>query len=73
MPMRFVYFGIALFDRRQFDESVAAYREAIAIRPTYPIAWNNLGNSLRMLGEVDEAEAVFRDSTSASIPAICRH
>lgn len=54
-----VYLGIALFDKRKFNESVAAYREAIAIRNAFPIAWNNLGNSLRMLGEIDQSEACF--------------
>jgi tetratricopeptide (TPR) repeat protein len=57
-----VYLGIAFFDQRRFAESVDSYREAISIRPTFPIAWNNLGNSLRMLGEVDEAEACFEES-----------
>ena len=57
-----VYLGIVLFDRREFEQSVAAYREAIQIQPTYPIAWNNLGNSLRMLGRVDEAEECFEQS-----------
>ncbi|EMI19699.1 TPR repeat-containing protein [Rhodopirellula maiorica SM1] len=51
-----VYLGIAFFDQRDFQQSVAVYREALAIRPQFPIAWNNLGNSLRMLGKIDEAE-----------------
>jgi tetratricopeptide (TPR) repeat protein len=54
-----VYLGIALFDQRDFEQSVDAYRQAIAIRSHYPIAWNNLGNSLRMLGRVEEAESCF--------------
>ncbi|MGV3486168.1 MAG: tetratricopeptide repeat protein [Planctomycetaceae bacterium] len=51
-----VYLGIALFDQRRFTESVESYRRAIAIQPEFPVAWNNLGNSLRMLGEIDEAD-----------------
>jgi tetratricopeptide (TPR) repeat protein len=54
-----VYLGIACFDQRDFEQSVAVYREAIAIRKHFPIAWNNLGNSLRMLSRVDEAEDCF--------------
>jgi Tfp pilus assembly protein PilF len=57
-----VYLGIALFDKRDFAGSVAAYREALAIRDEFPIAWNNLGNSLRMMGEVDQAESCFERS-----------
>ncbi len=51
-----VYLGIALFDQRRFQESVDSYRCALAIEKQFPIAWNNLGNSLRMLGEIDEAD-----------------
>ena len=51
-----VYLGIAQFDQRKFQESVESYRRAIAIEKHFPIAWNNLGNSLRMLGQIDEAE-----------------
>lgn len=54
-----VYLGIVLFDRRQFAESIDAYRRAIRFRSEYPIAWNNLGNSLRMAGHLEEAEACF--------------
>jgi hypothetical protein len=54
-----VYLGIAMFDRRQFEDSVACYRRAISLRDDFPVAWNNLGNSLRMLGEIDEADRCF--------------
>lgn len=57
-----VYLGIGQFDQRDFEGSVASYRKALAIRDAFPIAWNNLGNSLRMLGEIDEAEACFEKS-----------
>ena len=51
-----VYLGIAQFDQRQFADSVASYRRALSIERQFPIAWNNLGNSLRMLGETEEAD-----------------
>ncbi|TWT59172.1 tetratricopeptide repeat protein [Allorhodopirellula solitaria] len=57
-----VYLGIAQFDLRDFAGSVGSYRKALAIKKHFPIAWNNLGNSLRMLGEVDEAERCFKKS-----------
>ncbi|MGB7327582.1 MAG: tetratricopeptide repeat-containing glycosyltransferase family protein [Rubripirellula sp.] len=57
-----VYLGIALFDQRQFAESVDAYRRAIKIKRVFPIAWNNLGNSLRMAGDVDEADRCLQTS-----------
>jgi tetratricopeptide (TPR) repeat protein len=54
-----IYLGIALFDKRQFAESVEAYRRSIQLRDPSPIAWNNLGNSYRMLGQVDQADQCF--------------
>lgn len=55
-----VYLGIAQFDERDFDGSVKSYRKGIALKEHFPIAWNNLGNSLRMLGQVEEAERCFK-------------
>lgn len=57
-----VYLGIAQFDQRQFADSVDSYRAAISQGRNNPIAWNNLGNSLRMLGEVDQAEECLATS-----------
>ncbi len=58
-PAPHVYLGIALFDQRRFAESADSYRTALKLQNTFPIAWNNLGNSLRMLGEVEEADRCF--------------
>ncbi|MCM2374085.1 tetratricopeptide repeat protein [Aporhodopirellula aestuarii] len=54
-----VYLGIAQFDLRDFAGSIESYRRALEIKSQFPIAWNNLGNSLRMRGEIDEAEQCF--------------
>ncbi|MCE9529024.1 MAG: FkbM family methyltransferase [Planctomycetales bacterium] len=53
------YLGIALFDKQQLEESVAAYQRAVAIQPVFAIAWNNLGNSLRRLHRYKEAIAAY--------------
>lgn len=58
-PDALVFLGILQFDRRQFESAVESYRHALDIRNKYPIAWNNLGNALRMLGNIDEAEKCF--------------
>jgi len=54
-----VYLGLAHFDQRRFKEAAQSYREAINIQPDFPIAWNNLGNAMRMLGDLDEADDCF--------------
>ncbi len=68
-PEALVYLGIAQFDKRQFEQSAQSYRQALKVRDEFPIAWNNLGNSLRMLGEVDEAEWCF-EKRFPKIPSI---
>lgn len=57
-----VYLGIAQFDKRDFTGAVDSYQKAIDLRSNFPIAWNNLGNAFRMLGEVDQAEASFANA-----------
>src|SRR4051812_16372271 len=38
-------------------EAVARYREVLRLKPDQPEVYNNLGNTLRDLGEFGEAEA----------------
>jgi Flp pilus assembly protein TadD len=54
-----VYLGIALFDQQRYAEAVEAYRAALQVQHFFPVAWNNLGNALRMVGEVEEADRAF--------------
>ena len=42
------YLGMACHDQDRLDEAVAAYRKAIQINANFPVAFNNLGNSLRL-------------------------
>lgn len=44
----------------RLDEAVANFKQALALRPEYPIAWSNLGNALTSLGQLDEAIACLR-------------
>ncbi len=61
-PNALVYLGIALFDHRRYEESADSYRQALQQRDEFPIGWNNLGNTLRMMGQIDEAEQCFEKS-----------
>jgi Flp pilus assembly protein TadD len=51
---------VLLNERGRHDEAIAACRQAIAVRPDYPEAHNNLGNALQALGRFEEAVAAYR-------------
>ena len=42
------YLGIALHDQERYDEAVAPIGERSSSSPQFPIAFNNLGNTLRL-------------------------
>jgi tetratricopeptide (TPR) repeat protein len=44
------------------DEAIAAYRQAIRLKPDYAKAHNNLGLALKAKGQLDEAIAAFRQA-----------
>ena len=48
------------------DEALAAYQEALRLRPQSPAVLNNLGNSLRKQGKLIEAEAALREALAFS-------
>ncbi len=56
------YLGIALHDQRKYHEAVDAYEKALRLNPTFPIALNNLGNTLRYVGDVDRADQCFEQA-----------
>ncbi len=51
--------GILLAQQGRLDESVACFRQAIALWPEYGDVHSNLGNVLSFLGRVDEAVAAY--------------
>ena len=51
---------------RKLDESVAAYRKAIDLRPDYAEAYNTLGAALRGQKKLNEAAAAFRKAIDAN-------
>lgn len=60
------YYGIALHDLKKYEQSVVAYEQAIALQPNFPVALNNMGNSLRYLGRVADADQAFQRAIDLS-------
>ncbi len=56
------FFNLALLEKGDghLDLAIAAYQQAIALRPTYQQAYNNLGLALGAAGRPDEAVAAFQ-------------
>jgi TolB-like protein/Tfp pilus assembly protein PilF len=54
-----------LYQARQFDESIAKARKAVAMQQNFPQGWLHLGNALTAIGETDEAVEVLRKSAEA--------
>ena len=51
--------GNTLQELGRLDEAEASCRQAIALKPEFAGAHNNLGNTLQNLGRLDEAEASY--------------
>ncbi len=50
------FLGMALYQKGQYRDSANAYKQALALRPDDPASKNNVAVSLRMAGELAEAE-----------------
>jgi tetratricopeptide (TPR) repeat protein len=59
-PSYFSHLGMALREQSKIDRAIAAYRQAIHIKPDYAEAYCNLGVALRDEGKLDEAIAAYR-------------
>src|SRR5215472_12944629 len=61
-PVYFSNLGVVLNDQGKLEEAIAAYRQAIRIKPDFAEAYSNLGNSLSDQGKIDEAIAAYRQA-----------
>jgi TolA-binding protein len=52
--------AVALEDEGKYADAAARYREILAQNPASVVAWTNLGNAERQLGNTVEAEKAFR-------------
>lgn len=49
------YHGVDLFNKGDFSAALAAFDQAVALMPEFPLAWNNRGLCLSNLGRHSEA------------------
>ena len=61
-PNYFFSLGNVFHSHRKLDEAVAAYRQAIRIKPDYADVHLNLGNALKERGSLDDAVAAYRQA-----------
>ena len=58
-PVLFNIQGTVLKSLRQFDLSFAAFNKALAIKPEYADAYNNMGNAFQEQGKLEEAVEAY--------------
>jgi len=63
--------GMALKRLQRFDESLASYDRAIALKPDSPDVYNNRGNALTELKRLDDGVVQLRLGYSAQAQ-LCR-
>jgi len=54
-PATMVTLSLRLYREQRYEDAIAACRRALAIRPDYAEAWNNIGAALNQLGRYQEA------------------
>jgi tetratricopeptide (TPR) repeat protein len=54
--------GIAARSAKDWTAAVGAFKKAVAMRPAYPEAWNELGFALRNQGRYDDALAAYDEA-----------
>ena len=56
--------GNALKDQGKLEEAIEAYNKALAIKPDYAEAYNNMGNALKDQGKLEEAIEAYNKGSS---------
>lgn len=57
--------GVARYNLKDYAGALQAYQAALAARPNYAIAYNNMGNLYRDMGHTDRALASYRLAIAA--------
>ena len=55
--------GVHFYNQREFSKAIQAYQKVIELDPTYVEAYNNLGITYQMVGDVDRASGAYQKAT----------
>jgi cytochrome c-type biogenesis protein CcmH/NrfG len=66
----FIILGQAYYGLKFTDDAIAAYRQAIKLKPDSPLAWEDLGIICRESGKTDAAIVAFRQAIKLSPDSI---
>ena len=61
-PEYYLDLSLQHYREGRYAESIAASRAALALRPNYPEAWNNIGAAYNKLGRYEEAAAACEEA-----------
>ena len=61
-PESYLALSLQHYREERYAESIAASRAALALRPNYPEAWNNIGAAYNKLGRYEEAAAACEEA-----------
>jgi tetratricopeptide (TPR) repeat protein len=60
------HLGNLLYDRRRYEEAIAAWERASALDPTFPVTWRNLGFAyFNIRRSPEDAESAYRKARDA--------
>ena len=59
--------GNALKDQGKLEEAIEAYNKALAIKPDYAEAYNNMGIALKDQGKLEEAIEAYNKALASSL------
>jgi Flp pilus assembly protein TadD len=61
-PESYLALSLQHYREERYAESIAASRAALALRPNYPEAWNNIGAAYNKLGRYKEGAAACEEA-----------
>lgn len=65
-PVAWNNLGLSLAKQGKYEQAISAYKKALGLKPQFAQAQYNLGQSLRVIGDLSAAKAAFKNAISDS-------